>query len=288
MAEKTEFNSWWAELSHQGLVLSPIILNEILPTGPDSINDYDYDRLRDAFSKFEVEIADSANKKATIKRWLNAFFEGFLKLQSGRWQKGTNVNQHFKAITPAGKRIVPDRVLLHSILFKDARYIVMVDEDSQRLGIGKSRRKYAELVYLLKDTKIPLGIFTNGYQIRLVYAGLDSDSWSQWDVSRWFGDENLKDCLAGLKSLIGEAGITPKKRDYDEEPYPLLTAIRASREKQGELSQIMGENVRRAVELLLTSFDHAKMSNSTLIEIVRSDPESGNELTSEDLLDTLY
>ena len=55
---------------------------------------------------------------------------------------------------------------------------------------------------LLRGTGHRLGLLTNGHQFRLVYAGLDFESWCEWESDRWFDDGEGTEELNGLRQLL--------------------------------------------------------------------------------------
>ena len=93
-----------------------------------------------------------------------------------------------------------------------------------------------------------LAVLTNGRQWRLVFAGLDFDAWCQWDVDLWFEEGVVAQQVAALRTLLQPALWTPEKQDATP---ALLQAILDSRKGQAELSAVLGERVREAVELLI-------------------------------------
>ena len=91
-------------------------------------------------------------------------------------------------------------------------------------------------------------VLTNGRQWRLVFAGLDFDAWCEWDVDLWFEEGDLSPQVTALRTLLSPQLWTPTGPGL---PSPLLAAILDSRKGQAELSAVLGERVREAVELLV-------------------------------------
>ncbi|MBK8179259.1 MAG: hypothetical protein IPK67_10310 [Planctomycetes bacterium] len=93
-----------------------------------------------------------------------------------------------------------------------------------------------------------LALLTNDRQWRLIFAGLDFDAYAEWDVDLWFEEGELSPQVTALRSLLSPALWTNANKDA---PAPLLQAILDSRKGQAELSAVLGERVREAVELLV-------------------------------------
>ncbi|MFM8272078.1 MAG: hypothetical protein ACKODX_07045, partial [Gemmata sp.] len=90
----------------------------------------------------------------------------------------------------------------------------------------------------------------------LVYAGLDFESWCEWEADRWFDDGDGSRELAGLRLLLSPASMKPLRDGVSG----LLEGVEDSRKRQADLSSVLRENVRQAVELLL---DDASSANRT-------------------------
>ena len=87
--------------------------------------------------------------------------------------------------------------------------MVMADT-SPHVGRGRGRTEYARFLELLRGTGHRLGLLTNGQQFRLVYAGLDFESWCEWESDRWFDDgegtEELAWAAATSLARVAQAG----------------------------------------------------------------------------------
>ncbi|HOQ72484.1 MAG TPA: hypothetical protein PK933_07095 [Smithellaceae bacterium] len=118
----------------------------------------------------------------------------------------------------------------------------------------------SQVIQWLRGGGERLAILTNGRQWRLIFAGLDFDAWCEWDVELWFEEGALSAQVTALRTLLSPALWTPSVKDA---PFPLLEAILDSRKGQAELSAILGERVREAVEILVQSHgDVLKEQNS--------------------------
>lgn len=100
----------------------------------------------------------------------------------------------------------------------------------------------------LRQTDNRLAVITNGLEWRIVFAGLDYDAFCQWDINQWFTEGATSPEFTGLRSLLNQRLWTKPAADASA---PLLSAINDSRKGQAELSQVLGERVRQAVELLI-------------------------------------
>lgn len=256
-----EVNAWWSTLRHEGVLISPLVLEEALPTGPQRVPDGLLDYLRNRYQRF-------INQPDNIGDWLDAVFERLLGQMSEAWRNGPRVPMEYR-----GQRRKATRVLLaEPPKEKTARLLVYVDKDRVttsegtpgRIGFHKGRREYAEFVRLLQETGVSLGVLTNGHQFRLIHTTLDQARWVEWDAKAWFEGGDGRAALHGFVSLLGEEALPIG----DLKQAPIFRWIQDSRQRQADLSHVMGTQVREAVEVLLQEVDDCLM---------QSPPERQNE-----------
>ena len=84
-------------------------------------------------------------------------------------------------------------------------------DTSHIVGRGRGRTVYSRFLELLRGTGHRLGLLTNGHQFRLVYAGLDFESWCEWESDRWFDDGEGTEELNGLRQLLSPDALKPIK-----------------------------------------------------------------------------
>lgn len=277
--QEDEPNAWWTTLKHQGVLLSPIILEEIFSDGPPEIGEREYESLRRSYKSFR-------NDPDELYDWLDVVLEDLLGHSKSWWVKETNVPAEFRR-----GDLRPNRVLLDE---KDeARAMVWIDTDRVtdddgepgRIGIYSGKRTYAKLVRLLRETGTEIGILTNGHQFRVVHATLDHESWTEWDAQAWFQGGEGRRAVRGFYGLLSD-DVLPAPTEDEEES--LLGRIKASRDRQADLSDVMGTQVREAVELLLKDLDAIlmEMSEEEREEILA--PLSERDLSRRDELRARY
>jgi hypothetical protein len=265
------------------MIISPAVLEEVFASGTVEPPRRSYERLRDQWSRFSLWLNDEARVKQTqapVHDWLDAVLEDFLGHPAAHWQKGPQVNSRFTSVTSTQERLRPNRVLLRD---GQPQLLVLRDE-SRQLGLGRSRKAQANLARLLRDTECKLGLLTNGVQFRLLYAGLDFEAWCEWNAATWFEEGELRRQLNGFLTLLGPNGFAPR----DGYGFPLGDAGQLSRTKQGELAQVLGEQVRTAVEIILAQVDQAARTRPDLLQALQTDPITGAGLAERDWLQALY
>lgn len=274
---RTDLHAWWAELRHGGLVLSPVVLAETFPDGPVPLDDRKYRHLRDRYTAFEARSA--AGQASAVHDWLDAVLEDFLDHPRERWRKGAEVPEKCTATSATGQRLRPHRVLFD----EDGRAALLVQADeAPRVGQHRGRRSYARFIELLRLTGCPLGILTNGRQFRLCHAGLDHDAWCEWETDVWTGEEETREQLGGFLTLLGRDAF-----GLVNGILRLHAAVEASRSRQGELSEVLGDQVRRAVEQLVAAVDAAARREPALMEPLFQGPGVAR-LSEREALAALY
>ncbi len=163
----------------------------------------------------------------------------------------------------------PHRVVFTDEIGTTTALVVMADT-SPHVGRGRGRTAYSRFLELLRGTGHRLGLLSNGSQFRLVYAGIDFESWCEWESDRWFDGGQGTEELNGLRQLLSPESLKPVKSGV----CGLLDAVEESRKRQADLSSVLRENVRQAVELILEDVSTAHRSKSDLFApLVASDSE---------------
>ncbi len=278
-------NEWYSELRQNGLLISSPILDSWLAEGPLSPEERKYEHLRDAYTTYITRSEVNPSDHAGLYLWLDSVFEQFLGYDPAWWQKYTRIDERFVVdhSSFSGAKLRPDRVLCTGGDPEEPRFLVLIDPEARRVGMGRGRAVYSAFVALLRETGVALGILTNGHQFRLVYAGLDFDAWLEWEADRWFEDAVGRRQLSGFLALCGPHGTSPDQSTS----YPLLHAVSESRLKQGELSQVLGEQTREAVELLLSAYDVSRQAHSELDDLLFIRPD-GSRISEGEAYNALY
>ena len=229
----------WDRLRHGGLLLDPSRLRRLAEHVPDPLSPYHERELRRLASAVLDGGANAAEFVSFVLDDVCGFTAG-----NGAWLRGSQVGSEW------GRRAVTGAILKPRQLWRGAHGAILpVFLDSEtRVGIGRGRRAASQAVQWLRAGNERLALLTNARQWRLIFAGLDFDAWCEWDVDLWFEEGALSPQVDALRTLFSPKLWTPPPKDTQS---PLLTAILDSRKGQAELSAVLGERVREAVELLV-------------------------------------
>ena len=255
--------SWWAELRHGGCLITPARLTEHFPETLDPLPRHLADRLRREVTALE---AGSVDRLTTL---LDTVLETILDLKPTEWKKASDVPADCSIKSVSGEVIRPRRLWREPNggflpVFVDVDCAGLHERAGHRLGIGRGRRAVARVnEWLRKKPDVRIALLTNGRHWRLIHAGQDYEAWCEWDTELWFreGEPSLQ--VTALRALLGRKALTAPAPGQHP---PLVAAILDSRKGHSELSAVLGERVRQAVELLIGE-------SRIAIEALESDPD---------------
>ena len=241
----------WSSLNHGGLLISPDKVASVFGAELPPLPLWQVDKLRRALTAF-----DGSNDN--LGALLDFMLQDLSALPKGEWQKAQQVDARWALRSFTGALVKPRRVWQGP---QGEVLPVFVPDDGAsrqfagRLGVGRSRQLLSRVVEWLRQKQQALALVTNGRQWRLVHAGQDYEAWCEWDIALWFV-EGLPgpQVLAWRHLLCRDALAAPAgKGDNTPGTSALLGAILGSRKGQADLSAVLGERVRQAVEALITA-----------------------------------
>lgn len=237
---------WWSSLKHGGLLIAPDKIANDFAAEPTLLQGWRAERLRRAVTAF-----DGSND--ALSALLDFVLHDLAELPDGEWQKAQAVDSRWSLRSFTGALVKPRRLWQGP---QGEVLPVFVPEDgasrqfSGRLGVGRSRQLLSRVVEWLRQKQQPLALVTNGRQWRLVHAGQDYDAWCEWDIDLWFVEGAPGPQVTAWRQLVNRDALVAAE---GQRQGPLLSAILASRKGQADLSAVLGERVRQAVEELITA-----------------------------------
>ncbi|MBW2704450.1 MAG: hypothetical protein JRF33_26840, partial [Deltaproteobacteria bacterium] len=254
MASSTD---WLFLVEREGLVVSEPILQEHFPNGLNSLaKGQHYWFRREAERHRVAHRADKAEKRDLgAKRWINHLLEQVLEQPPEHWLKASAVPDDCRCfLQEFDQELKADRVLMHEGKPRLLVFTVPPDQGLDRKDKTPGRWKASpatRLERLMRETGHPLGLLTNGEFFRLLYApsGLNGGqlTWS----TRLLTEE--KATLDAFLSLLGPDCLTPQNKDA----LNLADLCRLSQDRQVEVADQLGKQVRDGLERLLWAWDEA-------------------------------
>ena len=241
----------WDQLRHAGLLLDGPRLHALVGFAPEPLDAHVERRLRQRAAAVLSGVDDPSSTSAT-SRFVTFVLEEVCGFDgaSGNWQRGSQVPRTHGRRAVTGETVKPRHLWSGP---QGASLPVFID-DAKRIGIGRGRRIVSQVLGWLRAGSEHLALVTNGRQWRLVFAGLDYDAACEWDSELWFEEGELAAQVTALRTLLCPKIWTPEMEGVAS---PLLQAIRDTRKGQTNLSEMLGERVREAVEILVQSHGEA-------------------------------
>ena len=235
-------NFGWDSLRHGGLLLDPQRVARIADCVPSPLSP----QLEQELRRQASGILDERPNSADIPEFVSFVLKrvcGFSD-ETGTWQRGPQIGSDWTRRAITGEAVKPRQLWRGRVA---GIMPVFIDSES-RLGQGRGRRAVSQVHQWLRSGTERLALLTNGRQWRLVFAGLDFDALCEWDIDLWFEQGVLSPQVVALRTLFTPALWIPASKAATA---PLLQAVLDSRKGQAELSAVLGERVREAVEILV-------------------------------------
>lgn len=234
-------NQGWDLLRHGGMLLDPQRLRNLTESTPPPMPAGLAYELRQKTGR----LLDSSQADTTTE--FAAFvLERVCGFQSdhGTWARGNQVSADWARTAFTGEQIKP-RWLWQG---HQGGLLPVFFSQEKRIGIGRGKRDTSKVLQWLRGGRQHLALLTNGRQWRLVFAALDYDAWCEWDTDLWLEEGEISPQVDILRLLIQPSLWIPPTPDAQS---PLAAAVLDSRKGQADLSNVLGEQVRKAVEILI-------------------------------------
>ncbi len=245
---------WLSLTDISGPFLSMPVLSQAFPQGLDK-HDPDHARLlRQAFEEWDENQSNGRPDPAIHNAWVRYVLANTLDLEEILFE-GQSIPQTLKAAIPEqGETLRPDYVVNEPGNGKP-RLLVRVYPRTQKLTkpVAQARWKASpdtRMMELLHRTDVRLGLITNGDQWMLVNApGRETTGYASWYSVLWFEEPITLRAFRTLLCATRFFGVPD-----DETPESLLARSAAD---QQEVTDQLGYQVRRAVEVIIQTLDKA-------------------------------
>jgi hypothetical protein len=240
---------WLSLVEAQGAFLSIEELLKVFPQGLDAHEPEHFNLLKIAYDEWEYE----KNNPEIHRAWISWVLENTLELPTELLYSRQQIAPSLTVkVAQHGESLSPDVVLVEPDTAKPQLLIKIVPFDQ---GLEKSYKNSrwtaspaTRMLELLRGTNIGLGLLTNGEQWMLVYAPqAQSSSFISWYSHLWVEE---KVTLRAFRSLLGV------RRFFAVENSETLRALfQKSKDSQKEVTDQLGKQVLKAVEVLVQKID---------------------------------
>lgn len=254
---------WLSLLEISGPFLSIPVLQNVFPQGLDAHEPQHYSELRAAYEEWLDNQGSLAPEPAIHTAWIRYILENTLEYVPEVLASGQAISSGIRATFPEHNEVLRPDYMIVDPDEHTPRMLIQSYPARQGLerALADSRWKASpatRMMELLHATDIKLGLVTNGEQWMLVHAPRgETTGYISWYADLWT-EEKLT--LRAFRSLLG------LHRFFGvPEAETLETMIAASAQEQHEVTDQLGKQVRRAVEILVQAIDRADVDRGGIL-----------------------
>lgn len=249
-------HEWLNLVEVSGPFLAVPVLREVFPQGLQALTSKRPQRLRRAYEEWRdaVDLHD-ADLSALHVAWIDEVLTGALEFSSEVLKRGALIPTRLKIALPEhGITLQPDLALVNPTQAEEPLLLIHVlapdaDLEATQRFEGLVTTPADRMVTLLRAAGCPMGLVTNGERWMLVHAPVGSVAgFTSWYARIW-GQE--PETLRAFVSLLGV------RRFFGPDAEKLPALYERSQKFQDDVTDALGEQVRRAVEVLVQALDRA-------------------------------
>lgn len=256
MSDLGHHGEWLSLLDVSGPFLAEPVLKEALPQGLQGLDPVVKKEVRQAYDEWREALDFDEKDLAKLHRaWISFVLERVLGYGADFILTGEKITTGYRHVVPEnGVALLPDVVVTDGNTSGKSLLLVKTYEAHVALSDAASGDAWAaspieRMVELCRATGVRLGLVTNGEQWTLVDAPVGAVvSIASWYARLW-SQEPLT--LQAFAELLGI------RRFFGGADAELATLLDKSLTLQDEVTDALGEQVRRAVEVLVQSLDRA-------------------------------
>lgn len=266
MSNKKHHAEWLSLLEISGPFVSLPVLEKVFPQGLDAHDADHARRMRLAFGEWETNQFGPKPNPAIHNAWVQFVLKETLTLPDEVLASGQSIPQTLKAThSEAGEIIRPDLVVRNPTGVPDAgkpRMVIQVYPASQHLekhvhGLRWKASPADRMAELLKQTKCQVGLVTNGEHWILTNKTEELPTgFASFYSSLWLEEPVTLRAFRNLLEARRFFGVLPGQT--------LEEMLVESATNQQEVTDQLGLQVRRAVEVLIQSLDRADQDDKVL------------------------
>jgi very-short-patch-repair endonuclease len=258
-------NEWLSLIEISGPFLSLPVLLRTFPQGLDALDRDGLSELRLVYEEWLDDQNSLRPTPAIHTVWVRYIFEHILNFEKSNLLEGPAIPSTLSAfVAEQGETLRPDLMIVsNDPSAPKVRLLVQTYPISQ--GLEKSMQGHRwkaspamRMLELLRATGVSLGMVTNGEQWMLVHAPKgETSAFISWYAGLWL-EEPLT--LRAFSSLLGAY------RFFSVEDQDTLEGmLKESVNEQQEVTDQLGYQVRRAVEVLTRAVDKADQDRGRIL-----------------------
>lgn len=249
-------HEWLNLIEVSGPFLAVPVLREVFPQGLEALPSGRPQRLRRTYEEWRDAVdMDDLDLMALHAAWIDEVLANALEMDAEVLRRGSTLPGHLEVtIAEHGVTIAPDLAVVNPSKGDEPLLLIHVFEPDTDLDAtsrfdGLAITPADRMGSLLRSTGCPIGIVTNGERWMLVHAPVGSvTSFASWYARLW-GQE--PETLRAFASLLNV------RRFFGPDAEKLPALFERSLKHQDDVTEALGEQVRRAVEVLVQALDRA-------------------------------
>lgn len=262
-------HEWLNLLDVSGPFLAVPVLREVFPQGLEELETSRARRLRSAYEEWRDAVdAEDADVERLHRAWIDEVLRTALEVDNSILRSGDRVPSSASTELPEhDTTIAPDIVLVdptHDEALLTVVHVFAPDTDlsaSTKFG-GLACSPADRMALHLRAIGTPFGLVTNGEQWMLVHAPEGQvATFASWYARLWGQEQQTLRAFVSLLSV---------RRFFAPEQDRLPALFERSLKHQDEVTDALGDQVRRAIEVLVQALDRADQDrNRDLLRDVR-------------------
>ena len=249
-------HEWLNLIEVSGPFLAVPVLRDVFPQGLEALPSGRPQRLRRTYEEWRDAVdTDDLDLSALHAAWIDDVLINALEMDETVLRRGAALPDQLTVSLPEhGVKVAPDLAIVNPTKSDEPLLLIQVygpdtDLDATRRFDGLAITPADRMVALLRATGCPTGVVTNGERWMLVHAPVGAvASFASWYARLW-GQE--PETLRAFVSLLGV------RRFFGPDDGKLPALYERSLKHQDDVTEALGEQVRRAVEVLVQALDRA-------------------------------
>lgn len=275
MNDHDHATDWLSLIDISGPFLAEPVLREAFPQGLEGLDPAKRKLVRQAYDEWRDAIDLNEPDAAKIHiAWIELILKSALEYdEKGDGEvlssNGALAGAFDCALPEYNITLHPNYVLFDGTEQKNALLLVCICDANASLtdsvrGTNFIASPTERLIALCRSNGVRLGLLTNGERWTLVDAGAGMVSLASWYSRLWLQEPST---LQAFVSLLG------LRRFFLDTASQLPALLDRSQEFQDDVTDALGDQVRRAVELLIQSLDRADIDRERSLLDGVSPPE---------------
>lgn len=268
MSDLSQHSEWLSLIEVSGPFLAEPVLKDAFPQGLEGLDGAKKKLVRQAYDEWREAIdLDDPDALKIHRAWIELVLRHGLELDEDSLgdvlKSADDLPDVKRELTEHGITLAPDFAVVDG---QSASPLMLIAVYEPQIVLGEAFKQGTwsaspgeRMVELCRATGVRLGLVTNGEQWMLVDAPVGAVT----TFASWYGRLWAQEPIT-LQAFVSLLGI---RRFFVDRSEQLPALLDNSLKYQDEVTDALGEQVRRAVEVLIQALDRAHVdSNRTLLE----------------------